>query len=275
MKIITSDSFDLNNDGRPDRLTAPVSTNDDPVSDEDASRYLKPEISLRSITERMGFAPHGFSDNDGKFYFTPHFFSFTKSQPDARFYAANGLASFVAGQRAGVLNDKNEMTDVMDIQGVAISVVRSPPFNGLVVYTPHYDHPKRVRHWAYSVDSQTGEVMRKEDTSGLCWAITHAGMPERLDPNRVANTDGIVGLTDSEKMIKTLFDEAKKIHVEKPNDKQKKELVGKLKKLAKTWERNHALSNPLAKEIHDPKLWQGILGAMAVLSGLAPADFPG
>lgn len=273
MKIITSDSYDLNNDGRLDRLTAPTSTNDDPVSDEEASRFLKPELSLRNITGHMGFAPRGFSKDIAAFYFTPHFFSFTKSQPDARFYAANGLASFVAGLRAGVLNEENVMADVMDIQGIAISVVRSPPLNGLVIYTPHYDHPKRVQHWAYSVDSETGEAVRREDTSKLCWVVTNAGKPERLDPNRIAKGDN--DLTDSEKLVKELFDKAKALHIEKPNEAQMKGIITKLKKVVRAWERQHALSNPLAKQVHDPLLWQGILGAMAMLAGLAPADFQG
>lgn len=270
MKIIASDSFDLNNDSRLDRLTFPISTNDDPVSDEDASPFLRPELSLGKITEPMRLAPAGFSDD-----ISAHFFSFTKQQPGVRFYAANGFASFVAGQRAGVLNEKNEMVDTMDIQGIAIQVVRNAPLNGLVIYSPHYDHPKRVQHWAYSADSKTGEVFRKEDTSHLCWVVTNAGKPERLDPNRIVASKDTKELTDSEKLVKPLFDYAKTLRIENPSNIQKRELITKLKKMAKTWERKHALLNPLAKEVRTPLLWHGILGCMAVLSGLTPADYPG
>lgn len=279
MKIVTRD-FDLNNDGRPDRLTAPISTDDDPVSNEEASFYIKPELSLRDVIAPMrpmvlrGFQRAG----DSGYTCGVHFFAIAAPQPAARFYAGNGLASFVVGQRAGALNEKGEMTDIMDIHGIAVKIVRYPPFNGGdLVYTPGHDRPfnpgpHRVQHWAYSVDSKTDEVVRREDTSDLCWVVTNVGKPERLDPNRIARNDS--ALTDSEKMVKDLFDKARVLYVEKPNDAQKKDIINKLRKTVKNWERKHALSNPLAKEIRNPMLWQGVLGAMAALSGLTPADFP-
>lgn len=187
-------------------------------------------------------------------------YSFTdKTHKDVRFYAAQGPASFVVGQKAGWSDDTGKFK-VIHIDGIVIAF--RPGSGGKAI--PQSGAKNRVGHWAYQkvgnqIDSQVS-------TNDLTWVVKVGNHYERLDPNLQKHQGS---LTDSEKLLVQLFKQAKALQ---SSPKSEPEKITQLHSIAKAWKKAHA-HNGRAHEMMKPILWNGILGAMAKLAGLSPADF--
>lgn len=273
-------SVDLNNDGRPDTLTwkaGPGGGAVDPVlnAPRGQSHFVKAPPDLRVSAGRA----YSFTD---------------KKQTGARFHASQGLMSFAVGQNCGYHN-KVGMVMSMRIDGIAFEI-RPAPFNHRNI--PDANSPVqmvngKVLNRAYEMDGD--DVFRQFNTDQLFWMIRVGASNERIDLNRVMHNDKCVAddaelerrstdpdvlaaiqkLSVSEKLIQHLLRAASKLGGKHTSTKARRVVALKLEKIAAQWKVKHPQSDPRVKQITDPILWNGILGAMAKLAGLTPADFPG
>lgn len=276
-------AVDLNNDGRLDNFSWTMGFDRSTVD---------PSLSTPSGQSHFTMS-HGLHVSTGMAYTFGD-----KQKTDVRFHATEGLSSFAVNEQAGYYDTKGTFLPI-HIDGFAIGTYPAAPFAVLPQNHPLvHDASGRIRNWAFELKAGkvvTGDNDRPPQINEIFWTIEVGGKSERVDPNRAIHNDKCVAddqelkkrgvkpdviaeiqrQTESEKLIQPLLTEAAKLNKKHFTDAQKRVVVLKLEKIASQWKVNHPQSDPRVKQITDPILWNGILGAMAKLAGLAPVDFPG
>lgn len=250
--MVTINRYDLTNDGWGDKVEQKATSHATPDGHGIAcgsaveafvrtpqNQFLKLEFAGNALP---GWQTYRFRD-------TQH--------PDVRFHAATGVMSVAVGQYVFSQDSDGEWKP-MKVGGIVIGLHGNEPMQ----------EAHKVANFAYS-DTATA---RHYNTSTLKWAIKVGGKFESLDPNRIVryndeDKEHKIVLNTSEKLIQELFAQAKALNgIATPK---------KLHNLVDTWKATHSQRNPRIKQLTNPILWNGILGALAKLAGLTPAEFPG
>lgn len=196
-----------------------------------------------------------------------------KKRMDVRFYATEGFGSIAVGQEVGWY-DKLGKLITMKVDGIAVGTQSSPTRPMIPdLHAPVRDSSGNVINWAYELRQGGQNVRQHIDINKLFWTIQVNGQPERLDPNRAVQKNK--DMTEGEKLLQPLFADAQKLKKDHFSDSQKRVALLKLEKIAAQWKVKHPPFDPRAEQLTKPILWNGILGAMAKVAGLTPADFPG
>lgn len=269
--------FDLNNDGILDDIRhgpsfTPRYDRAGKLRGHSDGYAIQPQLNIkmgrRVVIKLFQEAPPSFSGLRG------HKFAFAeKGNPRIRFYDPYNYKSYTNGQIVG-FKDEDGHLKTMRIDGFVIGVnpVRIDPDLPHIECIPIMGdaQSQKVVQWVYEQDPKTGQVIQQAKLQDIFWGIIVNGGFETIDLNRIMS--GKKNLTRAEALLVPIFRDTRGLAKKHPHV-SKREVAHHLETIISQWKISSRKEDPnRIKEILKPVLWVGILGALAKLAGLKPAN---